>query len=108
MTLRHCDVTTRAQRAAWQTMADQNKHKNQNIEEPHSKELGCMHFYLPSFQFVATVEFAQEFHETCHSVTFYVTNKEFKRCCDNTMLESIHTKDESKRGSAFAFIFGVN
>ena len=24
------------------------------------------------------------------------------------MPESIHTKDESKRGTAFAFIFGVN
>ena len=23
-------------------------------------------------------------------------------------IESIHTKDESKRGTAFAFIFGVN
>ena len=31
-----------------------------------------------------------------------------KRCCDTTTLESIHIKDESKRGSAFAFIFGVN
>ena len=27
---------------------------------------------------------------------------------DDTMPESIHTKDESKRGFAFAFIFGVN
>ena len=34
--------------------------------------------------------------------------KDSKRCCDTTMPESIHTKDESKRGSAFAFIFGVN
>ena len=49
-----------------------------------------------------------EFHETCHSVTFYVMKKDSKRCCDTTTLESIHTKDESKRGSAFAFIFGVN
>ena len=31
-----------------------------------------------------------------------------KRCCDTTTQEPIHTKDESKRGSAFAFIFGVN
>ena len=35
-----------------------------------------------------------EFHETCHSVTLFYW--------------SIHTKDESKRGTAFAFIFGVN
>ena len=39
-----------------------------------------------------------EFHETCHS----------KVCCDTTTPESIHTKDESKRDSAFAYIFGVN
>ena len=49
-----------------------------------------------------------EFRETCHSVTFYFKNKDSKQYCDTTMLESIHTKDESKRGSAFAFIFGVN
>ena len=42
------------------------------------------------------------------SVTFYVMEKDSKRCCDSTTPESIHTKDESKRGSAFAFIFGVN
>ena len=34
--------------------------------------------------------------------------KDSKRCNDTTTPESIHTKDESKRGSAFAFIFGVN
>ena len=34
--------------------------------------------------------------------------KDSKRCCDTTTPESIHTKDESKRGSAFAFMFGVN
>ena len=39
-----------------------------------------------------------EFHE----------KKDSKRRCDTTTPESIHTKDESKRGSAFAFIFGVN
>ena len=48
------------------------------------------------------------FHETCHSVTFYFKEKDSKRCCDTTMPESIHTKDESKHGSTFAFIFGVN
>ena len=51
---------------------------------------------------------SHEFHETCHSVTFYFMNKDSKRCGDTTTPESIHTKDESKRGSAFAFIFGVN
>ena len=49
-----------------------------------------------------------EFHETCHSVTFYFMKKESKQCYDTTTPESIHTKDENKRGSAFAFIFGVN
>ena len=49
-----------------------------------------------------------DFHETCHSVTFHFMKKDSKRCCDTTTPESIHTKDESKRGSAFAFIFGVN
>ena len=49
-----------------------------------------------------------EFHENCHSVTFYFMKKDSKRCCDIMAPESIHTKDESKRGSAFAFIFGVN
>ena len=49
-----------------------------------------------------------EFHENCHSITFHFIKKDSKRCYDTTMPESIHTKDESKRGSAFAFIFGVN
>ena len=49
-----------------------------------------------------------EFHETCHSITFHFMKKDSKRCCDTIMPESIHTKDESKRDSAFAFIFGVN
>ena len=39
---------------------------------------------------------------------FISLKKDSKRCCDTTTPESIHTKDESKRGSAFAFIFGVN
>ena len=51
---------------------------------------------------------AHEFHETCHSVTFYFMKIDYKRCCDTTTPESIHNKDESKRSSAFAFIFGVN
>ena len=50
----------------------------------------------------------QEFYKTCHSVTFYFMKKDSKRGCDTTTPESIHTKDESKRGSAFAFIFCVN
>ena len=31
-----------------------------------------------------------------------------KQCCDTTTPESIHSKDEGKHGSAFAFIFSVN
>ena len=49
-----------------------------------------------------------EFHETCHSVTFHFMKKDSKRCCDTATPESIHTNDEGKCGSAFAFIFGVN
>ena len=49
-----------------------------------------------------------EFHEIRHSITFYFMKKDSKRCCDTSTPESIHTKDESKHGSVFAFIFGVN
>ena len=38
----------------------------------------------------------------------FVAKKDSKQCCDAIMPESIHIKDESKRGYAFAFIFGVN
>ena len=51
---------------------------------------------------------AHKFHETCHSIISYFMKEESKRCCETTRQESIRTKDESKRGSAFAFIFGVN
>ena len=54
------------------------------------------------------LEITREFHETGHSITFYFMQKDSKRCCDTTTPESIHTKDESKRSSAFAFIFGGN
>ena len=54
--------------------------------------------------------------QTCNSVTFYFMKNSFPdismKCISPNMMsvdmESIHTKDESKRGSAFAFIFGVN
>ena len=49
-----------------------------------------------------------EFQENCRSVTFYSMKWDTKWCCDTTTPESIHTKDESKSNSAFAFIFGVN
>ena len=39
-----------------------------------------------------------------HSISW----KDSKRCWDTTMPELIYTKDESKCGFAFAFIFGVN
>ena len=39
---------------------------------------------------------------------FVRLQKDAKQCCDASRPESIHTKDESKRGIAFAFIFGVN
>ena len=41
-------------------------------------------------------------------VTFYFMKKDLKQFCDTVSPESIHTKDESKRCSAFSFIFGVN
>ena len=49
-----------------------------------------------------------EFNDTCHSVTFYFMWKDSKWYCDATTPELIHTKDESKRSSAFAFIFAAN
>ena len=39
---------------------------------------------------------------------FVCLQKDAKQCCDATTPKSIHTKDESKWGTAFAFIFGVN
>ena len=71
------------------------------------------HYYVTNLMFTYVLDGAgsktvHEFHETCHSVTFHFMKNDSKRCCDTTTPESIHTKDESKRGSAFAFIFGVN
>ena len=34
--------------------------------------------------------------------------KDSQRCCDTTKPEWIHTKDESKHSSVFAFFFGMN
>ena len=46
---------------------------------------------------LSALSITHEFHETCHCVTIIVlVNSQF------------HTKDESKHGTAFAFIFGVN
>ena len=76
-------------------------------------------FLLQCFQLLSKLQYPvsavgfnfvvlHELHEIRHSVTSYFMNKHSKRCCDTSTPESIHTKDESKRGSAFAFIFGVN
>ena len=54
--------------------------------------------------------------KTCPSVTFYFMNNSFSDIDRKWILpnmirvvnQSIHSKDESKRGFAFAFIFGVN
>ena len=44
-----------------------------------------------------------------HDILMFVClQKDAEQCCGATTPESIHTKDESKRGIAFAFIFGVN
>ena len=67
------------------------------------------HYQLVQLHVILHVTFTfHELHETCHSITFYFIKKDSKRCCDTTTPESIHTKDESKRVIAFAFIFGVN
>ena len=60
------------------------------------------------FEEMTMIDLVYEFHETCHSVTFYFMKKRLQTMCDTKTPESIHTKDESKRGIAFAFIFGVN
>ena len=62
--------------------------------------------YVTSTFFILII--FHEFHEICHSVTSYFMKKDSKGCFDTTTPESIHTKDESKHGSAFAFICGVN
>ena len=41
-------------------------------------------------------------------IPFHFMKKDSKRCSDTTTSDSIHTKDESKCGYKFAFIFGVN
>ena len=60
--------------------------------------------------------------KTCNSITFYFMKNSFSDIRRKWILPnmisavnqlhslywSIHTKDESKRGIAFAFIFGVN
>ena len=76
---------------------------NCSLEQKHAQPLEQKHV-LPRqvVQDFSKFQFNHEFHETCHSITFYFMIK------DTTMPESIHTKDESKRGTAFAFIFGVN
>ena len=71
--------------------------------------LRLLHWQLLTAQFPFKVaQTLHELRETCHPVAFYFMKKDSKRYCDTTTPESIHTKDESKRGSAFAFIFGVN
>ena len=39
---------------------------------------------------------------------FVCLQKDAEQCFEDTTPESIHIKDESKRGTAFAFIFGMN
>ena len=59
-----------------------------------------------TFSYVA-INAKHEFHETFIPLHFYLIKNDSKQCCDTTTPESIHTKDESKREIAFAFIFGV-
>ena len=87
-------------RALWDSFSGGHQgYKGPSQKHPNGQQEKCT-YRLPSTQ--------HEFNEICHSVTFYFMKKDSKRRCDTTTPESIHTKDESKRGSAFAFIFGVN
>ena len=80
-----------------------------NLSVCQKGEISVIQANLPQFaQICSLLQAGHEFHETCHSVTFYFMKKDSKRYCDTTMPKSIHNKDESKLGTAFAFIFGVN
>ena len=77
----------------------------------------CPPAHSPTVSFGTTVckvcgKHARNFSDGMNSMTlvipFHFMKKDSKRCCDTTTPDSILTKDESKRGSAFAFIFGVN
>ena len=98
----HCKTCICPRRSDW---AMSRRHPQ------HSMRHGCLKEAL-QIAFcrimMRPASFQGEFHETCHSVTFYFMKEDSRQCCDTTTPESIHTKDESKRGSAFAFIFGVN
>ena len=59
---------------------------------------------MPSDEQISTIETLS----LMRFLMFVCLQKDAKQCCDVTTPESIHTKDESKRGFAFAFIFGVN
>ena len=78
----------------------------QVIFSPHLS-IGCL-YVSEIFDVVFDKDNKHEFHETCHPVTFHFMKEDFKRCCDTTTPESIYNKDESIRGSALIFIFGVN
>ena len=72
-----------------------------------------VHVVTPSLCFASASSKTQGNNFTCipWNLSFlYVISwkKDSKRCYDTITPESIHTKDVSKRGSAFAFIFGVN
>ena len=62
-----------------------------------------LHVFLPPFKIKTgnkkhghhLVATTHEFHETYHSVTFYLCEKDSKRCSDTATLEPIHTKDET-------------
>ena len=79
-----------------------------HIYSDMSKVIHLSQHRMLNAEYKASSGSKHEFHEKCHSVTSYFMEKDFKRCYDTSTPESIHTKDESKRGSAFAFIFGVN
>ena len=69
----------------------------------NSWNFNCKILWEPCYGLVVLIVLATDKHNEYNKGLW-----RSKRCCDTTMPESIHTNDESKRGSAFAFIFGVN
>ena len=77
------------------------KQESEHLSELHTELLLLLFYFDPVMVNMNSMKRVIPLH-------FIWWKKDSKLCCDTTMPESIHTKDESKRGSAFAFIFGVN
>ena len=91
-------------RYCWPALFEVNCERKISHGLPHVSNL-CREIFLaqPAFHCSSGLPNMNSMKLTC-----YFMKKESKRCCDTTMPESIHTKDESKRETVFAYIFGVN